>query len=181
MLRGASVGLRSRRESDVAVLHAELYDDIVTRSRADTRPWRPIAAESSPFRVVEPSDEFDAFSVVELATEELAGAAVLWNIDGHNRSAHLGLSLRPAFRGRGLGTDVVRVLCEYGFTTRGMYRLQLETLADNAAMIRAATQNGFVREGTLRNSAWVLGEFVDQVVFGLLVSEWKALLPPDPA
>src|SRR5882757_361475 len=99
MLRGASVGLRSRRESDVAVLHAELYDDIVTRSRADTRPWRPIAAESSPFRVVEPSDEFDAFSVVELATEELAGAAVLWNVDGHNRSAHLGLSLRPAFRG----------------------------------------------------------------------------------
>lgn len=98
---------------------------------------------------------------------------MLWNIDVHNRSAHLGLTLRPAFRGRGLGTDVVRVLCEYGFTTRGLHRLQLETLADNAAMIRAAIQNGFVREGTLRNSAWVLGEFVDQVVYGLLASEWK--------
>jgi GNAT superfamily N-acetyltransferase len=116
MLRGAKVGLRAREHADVTVLHTELYEDIDTRTRADTRPWRPIAADSaaSPFRVTEPADGFDLFSVVELAGNELAGDAVLWNVDLHNRSAHLGLALRPAFRGRGLGTDVVKVLCQYG-------------------------------------------------------------------
>lgn len=96
----------------------------------------------------------------------------MWGIDLHNRRAHIGLSLRPAFRGRGLGTDVVRTLCEYGFAVRGLHRLQAETLADNTAMIRAATDAGFTEEGKLRRSAWADGGFADEVVLGLLAGEW---------
>jgi RimJ/RimL family protein N-acetyltransferase len=94
--------------------------------------------------------------------------------------AHLGLGLRPAFRGRGLGTDVVRALCEYGFTVRGLHRLQVETLASNAAMIHAAERAGFVREGTLRRAAWVTGEFLDEVILGLLAADWAGRAGPRP-
>ncbi|MGZ4537530.1 MAG: GNAT family N-acetyltransferase [Blastococcus sp.] len=94
-------------------------------------------------------------------------------IDLHNRTAHLGVSLLPAFRGRAFGTDVVGVLCSYGFSLRGLHRLQVETLVDNEAMVRAATRAGFTREGVLRGSAWVDGAFVDTVVLGLLAEEWK--------
>lgn len=170
MLRGTKVGLRARHESDVPVLHAELYDDVATRSRADSRPWRPITPDSaaSPYAVTDPGDRAACFSVVSLENDELAGEALLWGIDTHNRSAHLGISLRPVFRSRGFGVDVLRVLCDYGFTVRGLHRLQLETLADNTAMIRAASRAGFTQEGTLRSSAWVSGEFVDEVIFGLV-------------
>jgi RimJ/RimL family protein N-acetyltransferase len=176
MMRGDKIGLRARRESDVPVLHEQFHDDVRVRSRADPRPWQPIAAESghSSFRVREPSDTAASFSVEELDTRALAGAAALWGIDTHNRTAHLGLSLLPDFRGRGLGSDVVRVLCEYGFAVRGMQRLQVETLADNAAMIAAATRAGFTVEGTLRRSAWVYGEFLNEVVLGLLADEWNS-------
>jgi RimJ/RimL family protein N-acetyltransferase len=158
------------------VLHAELYDDVITRSRADTRPWRPLAADSpvSPFRVIDPAEGFTPFSVVELTDgEPLAGEAVLWGIDLHNRCAHIGLSLRPAFRGRGLGADVVKVLCGYGFSNLGLHRLALETLSDNFAMIRTAERLGFVREGVLRQASWVTGHFYDDVLFGLLAGEWS--------
>ena len=175
MLRGDKIGLRARREADVSVLHVELYDDVVNWSRAGSRAWRPIALDSgdSPFAVSGPADDVARFSVVRLADDELAGSALLWGIDLHNRTAHLGLSLRPSFRGHGLGTDVVRVLCRYGFTVRGLRRLQLETLADNAAMIQAAVRAGFVREGTLRGAAWVNGTFLDEAIFGLLDTEWS--------
>jgi len=174
MLRAGRVGLRARDEADVAVLHSELYEDIATRMQADSRPWRPIPVGSgaSPYAVSEPRDDVAMFSVVELAGGELAGEALLWAIDLHNRLAHLGLSLRPAFRGRGLGADVVQALCEYGFTVRGLHRLQVETLADNAAMIRAATRAGFALEGRLRRAAWVNGEFADEVILGLLAEDW---------
>lgn len=174
MLSGGKVGLRARQATDIAVLHAELYDDVATRARADSRPWQPIPADSaaSPYRVGEPSAEAACFSVVELEHENLAGEALLWDIDTHNRKAHVGVALRPAFRGLGLGTDAVRVLCHYGFVVLGLQRLQLETLADNAAMIRSATKNGFRHEGTIRRSAWVLGAFADEVVMGLLAGEW---------
>ena len=122
--------------------------------------------------MVDSSDEFARFSVVELTSGELAGDAVLWGIDLHNRVAHVGLSLRPTFRGRGLGTDVVRVLCRYAFEVRGLHRVQIDTLAGNDAMITAAIRAGFTREGTLRHSAWVSGDFADEVILGLLASEW---------
>jgi len=174
MLRAGKIGLRARDEADVAILHAELYEDIATRSQADSRPWRPVPAGSaaSTYAVREPSDDAAIFSVVELASGELAGDALLWGIDLHNRMAHLGLGLRPAFRGRGLGSDVVRALCEYGFTVRGLHRLQIETLATNAAMITAAERGGFTHEGTLRRAAWVTGEFLDEVILGLLAADW---------
>jgi RimJ/RimL family protein N-acetyltransferase len=47
------------------------------------------------------------------------------------------------------------VLCQYRFVVRGLHRLQIETLTENAAMLRSAERNGFVREGVLRSSAWV--------------------------
>jgi RimJ/RimL family protein N-acetyltransferase len=178
MLRGEKVGLRARREEDVPILLDELYNDVAMHSRANGRPWRPVPSGSanSPFAIGEPRDDLAAFSVIELAGDELAGdelagEAVLWGIDLHNRAAHLGISLRPAFRGRGFGTDVVRVLCHYGFAVRGLHRLQVETLADNAAMIRAATRAGFVLEGTLRGAAWVTGAFLDEVVLGRLAPD----------
>ena len=174
MLRTGQVGLRARDEADVAILHAELYEDIATRVQADSRPWRPIpAGAGSPYAVGAPRDDLAVFSIVALASGDLAGEALLWAIDLHNRTAHLGVSLRPAFRSRGLGADVVLALCEYGFAIRGLHRLQVDTLASNTAMIRAAERAGFVHEGTLRRAAWVNGEFADEVLLGLLAAEWE--------
>ncbi|HVV20923.1 MAG TPA: GNAT family protein [Pseudonocardiaceae bacterium] len=172
-LVGELVRLRARHESDVAVLTTELYDDVENTARAARNPWRPIspAADAGPFRVpdrVEPP----RFSVVELASDELAGSAMLWGVDRHNRVAHLGLGLRPAFRGKGLGTDIVRVLCHYGFAVLGLHRLQVDTLSDNHGMIRAAERAGFVHEGVVREAAWIGGGFGDEVALGLLAQEW---------
>ena len=175
MLRGGTVGLRARFDQDIPILRAELYDDVVNASRADGRPWRPITPGANDARLVvdEADQQYVAFSVVELGGGALLGAATLWDIDTHNRSAHLGVGLLPSARGRGYGTDVVAVLCHYGFVVRGLHRLQLETLSDNEAMLRAAERNGFVREGVLRSSAWVMGEFLDEVLLGLLAQDWK--------
>jgi RimJ/RimL family protein N-acetyltransferase len=179
MLRGQVIGLRARLDSDIDVFEAEMLD-WQTRLLVDGGPWRPVAPGSSdsPYREAAGRDESVRFSVIELATSELAGDALLWGIDPHNRSAHLGLGLRPAFRGRHLGTDLVRVLVRYGFALRSLYRLQIDTLADNHAMIGAALRAGFVQEGILRQSAWVDGAFSDIVVFGLLLPEWSAASAP---
>ncbi|MFI9766144.1 GNAT family N-acetyltransferase [Streptomyces sp. NPDC052415] len=175
MLTGRQVGLRARHEDDIPVLRTELFDDVANSARADPKPWRPVSPDSKDPRLVVDDKEHGRvpFSVVELEGGTLAGTAALWGIDTHNRSAHIGLGLLPSCRGRGYGTDVVAVLCHYGFVVRGLHRLQIETLSDNTPMLRAAERNGFVREGVLRSSAWVMGEFLDGVLLGLLAEEWK--------
>ncbi|HEY3753078.1 MAG TPA: GNAT family protein [Pseudonocardiaceae bacterium] len=173
-LRGDLVRLRARHEADVPILDTELHDDVALHARMGRRPWRPISpgTEASPYRVKEPRAEGASFSVVELACDTLAGTASLWDIDTHNRSAHIGIALRPAFRGKGLATDTVRVLCHYGFVVLGLHRIQIETLADNHPMIKAAEQAGFTKEGILRDAGWDTGGFVGEAVFGILVHEW---------
>lgn len=175
MLSGKLVALRARQDSDVPVLHSGLHEDVATKCGSDARAWRPIAEAFSPYAVTDHADgRVAAFSIVELATGDLAGEAVLWNVDMHNRLGHAGLALLPGFRGRGLAGDVLQVLCHYGFGIRGLHRLQVETLVTNEPMIRTALGCGFVREGTLRDSAWVDGSFVDEAIFGLTDADWQA-------
>jgi RimJ/RimL family protein N-acetyltransferase len=172
VFRGKLVALRARHESDVAILHAELYEDVVTRSMGDSRPWYPIpAGPASPFAVTAAGTEAAFFSVEGLDTGELAGEALLWGIDSHNRCAHLGLALRPGFRGRGFGTEVVALLSDYGFSTLGLNRLQIEAASSNAAMIAAATANGYRPEGLLRQASWANGRFVDSAIYGALAAD----------
>ena len=79
MITSGLVGLRARQEADVAILHAELYDDVVTATRGDTRAWRPVDLSSgSPYAVEAATDKEVSFSVVELASGDLAGAAIVW-------------------------------------------------------------------------------------------------------
>ncbi|WP_394551785.1 GNAT family N-acetyltransferase [Agromyces sp. MMS24-JH15] len=175
MLSGRKVGLRARHDDDIPILRRELFDDVVNASRADGRPWRPLThGFKDPRLVVDDSDDRQVpFSVVALDGGRLIGSATLWGIDTHNRTAHLGIGLLPDARGQGCGTDAVAVLCHYGFIVRGLHRLQIDTLADNTPMLRSAERNGFVREGVLRSSAWVMGEFLDEVILGLLADDWR--------
>lgn len=176
MLRGEKIYLRARDQADVEVLHRELYDDVAGHARADGRPWRPRpVATGSPYDPKAPSDGGAAvFSVVAVVGDELLGESLLWGVDLHNRYAHVGIALLPAARGRGFGTETLELLSGYGFDVLGLHRLQLETLADNEAMIAAAEKAGYRLEGTLRESAWVMGAFADEAVLGLTVEEWRS-------
>lgn len=175
LLRGARVALRPRHPDDVAVLHDGLYNDLATRAQADSRPWIPVPAGDpalSPYAVGSVSEHVSFFSVVAVEGE-LIGEALLWGIDTHNRSAHVGLALLPSFRGQGFATEVVQLLCRYGFLVRGLNRLQLETKPTNEPMIRAAKQVGFVEEGVLREASWSLGSFEGALIMGLLAADWN--------
>ncbi|HEU5268299.1 MAG TPA: GNAT family protein, partial [Jatrophihabitans sp.] len=172
MLRAERVALRARRVTDVPILHSALYDDIATRLQMDVRPWRPLPVDESPYHPRTDDDARAVFTVTEVSDDAPVGAASLWGIDSHNRLGHLGMSLLPQYRGRGYAGEVVQLLCRYGFELRGLHRLQLETLADNVAMRKAAATAGFGEEGVLRRSAWLAGEFVDEVIYGLLADEW---------
>jgi RimJ/RimL family protein N-acetyltransferase len=174
VLRGELTGLRALTDADLDIVETELHNDVETRIRATGQPWVPITpgAADSPYRKIEDRATLVRFAVVELATGDLAGEAVMSGLDLHNRHAEIGLVLRSACRGRHLGTDVVRVLCHYGFSVRGLHRIQITTLADNHAMIAAAVRAGFVTEGTMRETAWLDGGFADGVMLSQLASEW---------
>lgn len=179
MLTGERIVLRACSRKDVEDQHSQTAGEYETHVIADSKVWRPEGVETALARYdkrrTEPEDPKSVwFAVSRRDDPELAwvGRAGLWGIDEHNRTAHLGVLLAESARGQGLGTDVVRVLCDYAFRLRDLHRISLETLAGNVAMLHAARACGFVEEGRLRKSAYVLGERQDEVLLGLLRSEW---------
>ena len=71
----------------------------------------------------------------------------------------------------------LRALAQGKYTTTlgaagGLHRLQVDTLASNTAMVRAAERAGFVPEGRLSQAAWVNGEFADEAILGMLAADW---------
>lgn len=65
-----------------------------------------------------------------------------------------------AGRGRGLGTEAMRLITDEGLA-RGLHRISLEVYAFNPAARRAYAKDGFVAEGVLRDALLYDSEWID--------------------
>ena len=105
--------------------------------------------------------------------EELAGACNLL-IEGSDDRGELGFWLDEAFTGRGLVTRASEALINRGFGSEGLHRIELRAGVDNLRSRAVAKRLGMREEGVLRGAGKVGGGlYVDLVVYGELVDEWR--------
>lgn len=81
--------------------------------------------------------------------------------------AALGYWLVPAARGAGLAGTAARLLCDYGFGTLGLRRIELEIRPGNAASHPVAERLGAVHEGLRPESHEAEGRRWDMVAYSL--------------
>lgn len=106
------------------------------------------------------------------------GACFLRNLDWINRTAALGLYVGDrGFQAKGVGYCVCVLLLDYAFKALGLRRVSLEVIASNAPAIRLYEKLGFVHEGIARAQVLMDGQPVDVIRFGLLSSEFSAVVP----
>lgn len=108
-----------------------------------------------------------------LLEDDLAGIVSLHNLAWADRKGSLGYWLGASFQGQGLVTKACRVLINHSFSELKLNRLEIQCSHDNDRSRKIAERLGFTKEGVLRQSWWIRGRFVDQVVYGLLISEWQ--------
>jgi RimJ/RimL family protein N-acetyltransferase len=110
------------------------------------------------------------------------GACGFHKIDWRNRHGAAGIWIGAReYWGWGYGTDAMRTLSRWGFTTLNLNRIHLRVFADNARAIRCYQKVGFVEEGRLRQHDFRNGVYRDTLVMGLLRSEWEARLADEEA
>jgi UDP-4-amino-4,6-dideoxy-N-acetyl-beta-L-altrosamine N-acetyltransferase len=106
-------------------------------------------------------------------SDEILGLVSLMSIDNVNRSAHLHIMIGGAEnRGKGIGTFAVKALISHAFNNLNLRRIELGVLTTNAAAIRLYEKTGFVREGVKRQCVYKNGKYVDQIMMGLLRSDF---------
>jgi len=87
--------------------------------------------------------------------------------------AEIGFTLDPRFQGRGYATEAVRAILGYLFGELKLRRVSAECDARNAPSARLLERVGFRREGLRRQHTWAKGEWTDDLLFGLLASEFQ--------
>jgi aminoglycoside 6'-N-acetyltransferase len=88
------------------------------------------------------------------------------------RQAEIGFSLDPRYQGRGYATEAVRAMLGYLFTELKLRRVSAECDARNVPSARLLERAGFRREGLRRQHTWAKGEWTDDLLFGVLASEF---------
>ena len=79
----------------------------------------------------------------------------------------------PADRGRGVGTEAVRLITAHLFATAEAHRIELTTDVDNAAMRGAAERAGFALEGVLRAFMPAASARRDYCMYAITLDDWR--------
>jgi RimJ/RimL family protein N-acetyltransferase len=85
----------------------------------------------------------------------------------------IGYILAQNERRKGYGSEAVKIIVDYLFLSKVLVRVQAITGVDNFASHRVLEKAGFTREGIVRRSAFIRGEWRDGCLYSILREEWK--------
>ena len=120
--------------------------------------------------------EPEAFGVFVIEVDgELAGTMRFERGNVRSRIANLGgLAVHPDHRGGKVADTAARLFRQHLFDDLGFHRCQLEIYGFNERAMRHAERAGFTREGVRRKAYWRNDEWVDGVLYGLVVEDLES-------
>jgi len=143
--------------------------------------WEPIGegvkAYYEPKRDIYP-ESYPAW--FDLVIEFNAGSKVVGNVgigvkNNEQGQAEIGWLLGCRYQGQGIATEAVKALLTFGFGPMGLHRIYARTGSSNIRSRRLMERIGIRREAHFRQSHKVKGEWHDEVIYAVLVDEWKLM------
>ena len=89
-------------------------------------------------------------------------------------SVEVGISIAPAFQAHGYASEALRAVFERVFAGLGRHRIQASVDPRNVASMALLRSLGMRQEAHFRESLWLHGAWVDDVVFAMLAREWPS-------
>ncbi|CAN0618912.1 GNAT family N-acetyltransferase [Burkholderia multivorans] len=168
MLRGAKVILTEIRPDDKDALFRWINDSETVRLNAPYHPvdWKSHVAwydgiGTNPSRLI--------FAIRQQESSEIIGTVQLIDIHPVHRSAELAIRIGNEInRGKGIGTEAVKLAIAFAFGDLNLVRVWLRVFSNNGRAIKAYQNAGMTAEGTLRKSAYINGEWLDQTILAVI-------------
>lgn len=171
MPKGALVELTALTDADSETMLRWINDrDLVLLSAA----YRPVDETNHRewFDAIRKRSDVVIFGIRELATGRLIGSCQLLAINLMHRKAELQIRIGEMdAQDRGYGKEAVRLLVDFAFRDLNLHRVELTVFDGNDRALKTYLAAGFVREGVLRQAAYIDGRYVDLIVMGLVRDE----------
>lgn len=171
LLVGEKVCLRPYDESDMQYL-LDWYNDYELNKLAG---WSNSKVSVSKLRY-NMSRSFGS-DPMNLMIDNLEGKPIgtiqLYEIDEQDKSCKLGIRIGDRdYWSKGYGADSVKTLVKYAFMNMGLYRVALRVYEFNERAARCYEKCGFKYEGRSRKSAYIDGDYYDEILMGVLKNEF---------
>ena len=173
---------------EIVVRRAEPGDyEAIARSFADESAYSGTLQLPMPSvemwrrRMAEPEDGNYVF-VACVAGEVVGHAGLHPTTKGSPRRAHsltLGMAVPSTWQGKGVGTALMRALCDFADGWLNVIRLELTVFTDNERAVALYKKFGFAIEGTHRAYALRAGRYVDTYSMARIRLKSDVHLVPD--
>tara|TARA_R110000868_G_scaffold402410_1_gene678687 strand:- start:470 stop:1018 length:549 start_codon:yes stop_codon:yes gene_type:complete len=98
----------------------------------------------------------------------LIGVIGFYRLNIENYRAEIGYILHTSQSGKGLISEAVKKIIEYGFNTMNLHSIEAVISPENYASAKVLEKNGFQREGLFKENQFFNGQFLDSAVYSLL-------------
>ena len=103
----------------------------------------------------------------------LIGTIGFWRIENEHYRAEIGYMLNKDFHGKGIMHEAMQPVLDYGFNVMKLHSVEADADPNNIASVRLLEKNNFVREAYLKENYYYNGEFLDTVIYSLLVQNFN--------
>ncbi|WP_433797720.1 GNAT family N-acetyltransferase [Actinoplanes sp. CA-252034] len=166
--------LRRFRASDAPVLAAYRSDPEVARYQSWDAPFPLEAARLAVrnFAAGSPTAAGRFQYAIELADEQRLIGDVYVRLHDNLLQGEIGFTLATAYQKKGFATEAVSAVLDRLFRAQRLHKVTGECDARNARSAALMERLGFQREGLLRQQTFIKGEWTDDLLYGLLATEW---------
>lgn len=171
LLMGEKVCLRPYDESDMPYL-LEWYNNYELNRLAGWSNGK-VSASKLRYNMIRSFGSDPLNLMIDNLEGKPIGTIQLYDIDDQDKSCKLGIRIGDQdYWSKGYGTDSVKTLVKYAFINMGLYRVALRVYEFNERAARCYEKCGFKYEGRSRKSAYIDGDYYDEILMGILKSEF---------
>lgn len=99
---------------------------------------------------------------------KLLGIIGHYRIKWEHYRSEIGYMLLPEAHGKGIATEAIQLIVDYGFDKMKMHSLEGVIDPANSASARVLEKNGFVKEAHYIENEFYNGQFLDSAIYSLL-------------
>lgn len=99
------------------------------------------------------------------------GAGGLNSLSKEHKKAEIGFWLLQDYWGQGIMTEIMPILCRYGFEHLGLHRIEGLVESDNLNCKKAMQKLDFIHEGTMKDCEIKNGKFISLDIYAKLKTE----------
>jgi RimJ/RimL family protein N-acetyltransferase len=114
------------------------------------------------------NDSINKVFAIDISGDAVGSIGIFLQSDVHCKNAEIGYWLSEKYWGKGIMTEAIKEIVEYGFKTFDIVRIYARPFSTNKGSQRVLEKARFRQEARLEKALYKNGEYLDEIIYSKL-------------